>query len=107
MYNAIYSRLQSIPLVLRAEPLVFSSLSISFFFLTTGPTLSFLHLCLIASAPPYNHIGSQLSFGVVYIAVIVRVQCRDWALNVYSLKRKLCNKSGSGEEWGLGGWWGR
>lgn len=82
---------------------VFLPLYLVFFFLTTGLTLSFLHLCLIASAPPYNHIGSQLSFGVVYIAVIVRVQCRDWAQNVYSLTRKLCNKSGSGEEWGLGG----
>lgn len=55
-------------------------------------------LCLIASAPPYNHAGSWLSFGVVYIAVIVRVQYRDWAEHVYSFTGQLCNKSGSGEE---------
>lgn len=61
-------------------------------------------LCLIASAPPYNHAGSWLSFGVVYIAVIVRVQYRDWAEHVYSFTGQLCNKSGSGEERiGVGG----
>lgn len=62
------------------------------------------HFCLIASAPPYNHAGSWLSFGAVYIAVIVRVQCRDWAEHVYSFTGQLRNKSGSGEERiGVGG----
>lgn len=62
------------------------------------------HFCLIASAPPYNHAGSWLSFGAVYIAVIVRVQCRDWAEHVYSFTGQLRNKSASGEERiGVGG----
>lgn len=68
----------------------------------------FSPLCLIASAPPCNHAGSWLSFGVVYIAVIVRVQYRDWAEHVYSLTGQLCNKSGRGEE-SIGVWgerWG-
>lgn len=51
-------------------------------------------LSLFASAPPYNHASSWLSFGVVYIAVIVRVQYRDWAEHVYSLTGLFCNKSG-------------
>lgn len=94
MNNTIYSRLQSLPLVLHVASLLFLSPSLS-------PNL--LHsfgspLCLIASAPPYNHAGSWLSFGVVYIAVIVRVQYRDWAEHVYSFTGQLCNKSGSGEE---------
>lgn len=54
--------------------------------------------CLIASAPPYNHAGSRLSFGVVYIAVIVRAQCRDWAEHVYSFTGPRRHKSARGEE---------
>lgn len=54
--------------------------------------------CLIASAPPYNHAGSRLSFGVVYIAVIVRAQCRDWAEHVYSFTGQRHHKSARGEE---------
>lgn len=57
-----------------------------------------------ASAPPCNHAGSWLSFGVVYIAVIVRVQYGDWAEHVYSLTGLLCNKSSSG---GRGSGWGK
>lgn len=51
---------------------------------------------LFASAPPYNHAGSWLSFGVVYIAVIVRVQYGDWAEHVYSLTGMFCSKSHRG-----------
>lgn len=54
--------------------------------------------CLIASAPPYNHAGARLSFGVVYIAVIVRAQCRDWAEHVYSFTGQRRHKSGGGGE---------
>lgn len=54
--------------------------------------------CLIASAPPYNHAGSRLSFGVVYIAVIVRAQCGDWAEHVYSFTGQRRHKSARGEE---------
>lgn len=35
---------------------------------------------------------------MVYIAVIVRVQYRDWAEHVYSLTELFCCKSHSGEE---------
>lgn len=58
---------------------------------------------LIASAPPYNHASSRLSFGGVYIAVIVRVQSRDWAEHVCSLTGRLCNKYGGGEDLGGAG----
>lgn len=51
-----------------------------------------------ASAPPCNHFGSWLSFGVVYIAVIVRVQYGDWAVRVYSLTVFFRCKSYRGEE---------
>lgn len=57
--------------------------------------------CLIASAPPYNHAGSRLSFGVVYIAVIVRAQCGDWAEHVYSFTGQRRHKSARGEEKGF------
>lgn len=88
-------------------PLYCLSPFFSSFFLPLTPNLPHSFgspLCLIASAPPYNHTGSWLSFGVVYIAVIVRVQYRDWAEHVYSFTGQLCNKSGSGEETiGVGG----
>lgn len=99
MHNAICSRLQSLPL---ASPV---ALLLSFFLplplpfsLSTRLTLFVSPLSLFAPAPPYNHAGSWLSFGVVYIAVIVRVQYGDWAEHVYSLTGLFCNKSGSGEE---------
>lgn len=77
------------------------SLSLSLFlsFSLSSPHFFISPLSLFASAPPYNHASSWLSFGVVYIAVIVRVQYRDWAEHVYSLTGMFCSKSHSGRDW--------
>lgn len=81
-----------------------STLFLTLFLLLSLLALSFRSpLSLFASAPPYNHAGSWLSFGVVYIAVIVRVQYGDWAEHVYSLTRLFCNKSQHAERRGLEG----
>lgn len=98
--NTIYSRLQSLPLVL---PVTLLLLPLSLPFSLNLPHSFVSPLSLFAPAPPYNHAGSWLSFGVVYIAVIVRVQYGDWAEHVYSLTGLFCNKSHSGEE-SVGGW---
>ncbi|MEQ2250725.1 hypothetical protein ILYODFUR_003787 [Ilyodon furcidens] len=89
--STFYMRLQPFPIVMRV-PLIRP--------LFLPPPFSFLHLpffCLtplsFAPAPPYNHVASWLSFGAVYIAVIVRVQNEDWAERVYSLTGLLCSKS--------------
>ena len=96
MHNTIYSRLQSLPLLLPVARLLGLSPSPSL----NSPHFFISPLYLFASAPPYNHAGSWLSFGVVYIAVIVRVQYSDWAEHVYSLTGLFCSKSRSGEDRG-------
>jgi len=77
---------------------LFFALTFCLPFALASPHFFFSPLSLFAPAPPYNHAGSWLSFGVVYIAVIVRVQYGDWAESVYSLTGLFCSKSLKEEE---------
>lgn len=70
-HDIIY--LSTIPPVLPVSlsPPLFLFFSTQLTFLAPSPPPTLAHS---ASAPPYNHAGSWLSFGAVYIAIIVRVQ---------------------------------